>query len=184
MTLIKSLDTENMSQQQVSEVLGVTVGMVQKYHKNDSGIPFCTDTGKASTNRQPRKFYRLPDILLWWVRYKGQVADQDLGPLDQARLEKLKVEVARETLKLETERGILLPADQIDLALGQTMAVVNTMREGHGDACAQAIYDGMSHEEKARIIQASIDAMFEKLNHVDFMTSVFPEDEDGEEADG
>jgi len=172
--MIITFDPENMTQAQTAQVLGVSVTQVNNYLKNGSDFPYCTDT---SGKGKPRRFYRLPDLLLWLIKYRGHVADEDLDALDRAKLLKLESEAARERLKLDLELGRVLPAEQIEAALAATFGAVATQIQNFGDTVGKLVHEGLTPEQRSELLQSKIDAIFARLSRIDFLLSVFPEDE-------
>jgi hypothetical protein len=178
MAIIKNLNTENMTLDNVHDILGLSPQQISNLVK-DKGLPFRIDPEKVG---RTKNYYVLEDVLAWYVKYRSGLKDEDLGPLDQARLVKLKIEADREKLKYEREKEALLPARDIEEGWSRTISAANTMRESFGDLASKLIHDGQTEDEKASILQAQVDAIFEKMNEATFIKNVFIEDEDMEES--
>lgn len=176
MRIIKQFDAEYMTLKEVCSILDLSDNAIYNHIENN-GFPYSIDPEKKNRNN---RYYKLADVLLWYVKYYGNVKDEELSRMDLQRLEKLTYEAKREKLKYETEAKSLIPASQITEAFSRTMTVVNTMREGFGDACSMQIYDGLTKEEIAKIIQNQIDQIFTKMNDVDFLENDL--EEEAEEA--
>lgn len=172
---IERLDTESPNLNQISQLLGISSTQASTYVRAN-GLPYKTETNKKSG--KSHRVYSWPDVLAWYVARHTTQPDRDLDELDRAKLLKLQSEAEREKLKLDAEKGHLLPADQIESALARTFGAANVQIQNFGDTLSKLLHDGQTPDERAELIQRHIDDIFLTLSTPEFLTAALPEDEE------